>query len=183
MKDYVKKYEAQGKKCLFIGALGDNFYNAGVIDENHWAEQWSNVYGTNNKDSPLYQIPWLSVLGNHDLGNDDPECLCSGNCKQFNNASGRPASINSAMYWMPYFYWHYSFKEIGLEILGMETNAIDVASITCSCNPGCSWAWPSNLCNHCGGFAAASAASNEMYSTALEYLDERAEKQTPPQPL
>merc|ERR1712154_367514 len=34
---------AQGKKCLFVGAVGDNFYVTGVTN-NGWRDQWSNIY-------------------------------------------------------------------------------------------------------------------------------------------
>ena len=42
-----------------------------------WAKQWGNVYGTNpaNQTSRLAGVPFLSVMGNHDLGNTDPCAL------------------------------------------------------------------------------------------------------------
>merc|ERR1712216_475048 len=55
MKDYVSKHK--DKKCLFVGSVGDNFYDKGLKDDNHWKTQWLDRYGTNDPSSSLHNIP------------------------------------------------------------------------------------------------------------------------------
>jgi len=74
----------------------------------------------------LFGIPWLAVMGNHDLGNADPTCACGKGCKQFNGAH-RPA--NTDLFWMQNYYWQYSIPEVNLEIIGLDTNSVDVGGI------------------------------------------------------
>jgi hypothetical protein len=75
MKQYVQNQAALGKTLLFIAAVGDNFYWSGQ-DGSKWSSQWDDVYGHSDPNSPLYDIPWLAVLGNHDIGNSDPYLAC-----------------------------------------------------------------------------------------------------------
>lgn len=167
MKDYVKKYEAQGKKCLFVGAVGDNFYAGGLQDEAHWKKQWGDVYGTSDPSSGLYDIPWLGVMGNHDLGNDDPDCACNGACKQFNNAE-RPSGTEK--FWMPDFHWHYYIPGVDLEIIGLDTNALDVDGIG---GDGCGHG-AKVTCDRCGGRDNLANSLNEKRRAGESHLDSRA---------
>jgi len=144
MKDYVKKYEAQGKKCLFVGAVGDNFYATGVENDAHWASQWGNVYGTNDPNSPLYNIPWLAVLGNHDYGSADPTCACGQGCKQFNGAH-RPGGTEK--FWMPDYSWYYEIPGAELAIIGHDTNSVDAGGLG---GDGCGGG-AAATCQRCGG--------------------------------
>lgn len=167
MKDYVKKYESQGKKCLFVAAVGDNFYAAGVKDDAHWWRQWGDVYGTNDPSSGLHDIPWLAVMGNHDIGNDDPTCACGGECKQFNSA---PRPSGTEKYWMPDYYWHYYINSINLEIVGLDTNAIDVGGIG---GDGCKNGGKV-VCEKCGGQGKIQEFLSGKKRAGESYLDERA---------
>lgn len=171
MKDYVAKYEAQGKKCLFVGNVGDNFYPTGVKDNAHWESQWGNVYGTADPNSPLYGIPWLSVMGNHDYGNDDPLCACGRGCKQFNGAQ-RPAGYEK--YWMPDYHWHYYIPRVDLEIIGLDTNALDVGGLG---GDGCTDG-SSATCAACGGQGNMQSFLSGKKAAGEGYLDDRARTTT-----
>merc|ERR1711971_460810 len=167
MKDYVSAQKQLGKKCLFVGAVGDNFYSTGVEDDAHWAEQWGNVYGTNDGGSPLYDIPWLAVMGNHDLGNADPTCACGEGCKQFNGPHRPPGTDK---FWMPDYNWTYFIPGVDLEIIGLETNAIDVGGIGGNGAQGGGVA----TFQRCGGQGNVQNFLNGRKTAAEEHLDERA---------
>lgn len=168
MNNYVEKYNKQGKKCLFVGALGDNFYSRGLKDDNHWANQWSIVYGTNDPNRALHGIPWLAVMGNHDLGEDDKECACGGVCKQFNNG-GRPAGTEK--FWMPDYYWHYYIGgSAKLEVIGLDTNAVDGGGLG---GDGCSGGAKAT-CEHCGGQSNIQNFLNQKMQEGESYMETRA---------
>jgi hypothetical protein len=171
MKDYVQKYEAQGKRCLFIGAVGDNFYANGIQDDAHWASQWSNVYGVDDAKSPLRDIPWLAVMGNHDHGSADPMCACGQGCKQFNGAH-RPAFTNK--FWMPDYYWHYFIPGVDLEVIGLDTNAQDAGGLG---GDGCANG-AAETCRRCGGLGKIQDFLNSKKAAGESYLDERARSST-----
>ncbi len=76
MKKYVQGQKTAGKTCLFIAAVGDNFYWTGASGD--WSTQWANVYGTTDSNSPLYGIPFLAVMGNHDHSVTDKFSACPG---------------------------------------------------------------------------------------------------------
>jgi len=119
MKTYAK---AQGTSPLLVASVGDNFYAAGLETEADWTNMWSNVYGPNDTSSGLYDVPWYSVLGNHDMGNDDPKCAC-GTCKQFDSYPGRPEETK--LYNMPDYNWYKEFPSANLEVIGVESNTVD----------------------------------------------------------
>jgi tartrate-resistant acid phosphatase type 5 len=54
----------------FIIALGDNFYDDGVLSSNDsmWSTHWEQVYLQNYSNM---RIPWYPVFGNHDYGYGD----------------------------------------------------------------------------------------------------------------
>jgi len=58
---------AQGIGAKFIISVGDNFYENGVSSDKdpQWQSSFENVYG----DAAL-QVPWYSILGNHDYHGD-----------------------------------------------------------------------------------------------------------------
>ncbi|CAJ1364598.1 unnamed protein product [Effrenium voratum] len=72
MIQYVKDREAKNpnSKLLFILVVGDNFYWTGV-KSGRFESTWKKPYG-----ELAEKYPWFVVLGNHDFGNDDPQCLC-----------------------------------------------------------------------------------------------------------
>jgi hypothetical protein len=167
MQDYVRKYNAKGKKCLFVGAVGDNFYSTGVKDDQHWKTMWSDIYGTNEPTSALYDIPWLAVMGNHDLGNSDPKCACGGGCKQFNNGS-RPSGTER--FWMPDYNWYYHIPVVDLEIIGLDTNSVDVGGLG---GDGCKNG-AKDVCQQCGGQGNIASFLNSQYDAGKALLTERA---------
>jgi acid phosphatase len=62
---------AQGVGAKFIISVGDNFYENGVASaqDPQWQSSFENVY----RDAAL-QVPWYSILGNHDYhGNCDAQ--------------------------------------------------------------------------------------------------------------
>jgi len=163
----VQKYKAQGKKCLFVGAVGDNFYSTGLQDDAHWASQWKNVYGTNDGSSPLYNIPWLAVMGNHDYGNSDPTCACGRGCKQFNDAHRPPGTEK---FWMPDYNWYYYIQGVDLAIIGHDTNAIDVGGLGGNgCGGGAATA-----CQMCGGQGAIQNFLNSKKAQGESLMDQHA---------
>lgn len=54
---------ARSKDTSFVLAVGDNFYNDGVVDDQD--PQWNATYADVYSD-PSLQIPWYAILGNHD---------------------------------------------------------------------------------------------------------------------
>jgi acid phosphatase len=62
---------AQDSKAGFVISVGDNFYEDGVASANdaHWRLSFEQVYR-----APSLQVPWHSILGNHDYhGNCDAQ--------------------------------------------------------------------------------------------------------------
>ena len=53
-------FASPGKHLLFIASVGDNFYWTGATLE-AWEQTWAEPYGVNDANSPLYQIPWMSL--------------------------------------------------------------------------------------------------------------------------
>jgi hypothetical protein len=119
MKAYAK---AQGTAPVLVASVGDNFYAAGMESNADWTNMWSSVYGPNDTTSGLHNVPWYSVLGNHDMGNDDATCAC-GTCKQMDSYPGRPEE--ASLYNMPDYNWYKAFPSAGLEVIGVESNTYD----------------------------------------------------------
>ena len=74
MRAKRRELEAQGKRLLFVGAAGDNFYFDGMRSESEggaaqW-QRWLDVY------EGLTDRPWIAALGNHDLGDGDTYATC-----------------------------------------------------------------------------------------------------------
>lgn len=172
MNRYVQNQAAQGKKVLFVGSVGDNFYSTGLKDDSHWYSQWANVYGTNDPNKPLYNVPWLSVMGNHDHGNDDPTCACGKGCKQFNGFH-RPGGTEK--YWMPDYFWHYGpIPGVDLEVIGLDSNAVDVGNLGGDgCNGGARV-----TCEICGGQGNIQGFLSGKKADGEGYLDWRAKTTT-----
>jgi hypothetical protein len=162
MNDYVKKQQNQGKKLLFVGALGDNFYSRGLKDSSKWESVWSNVYEVNNASSPLHGAPWMGILGNHDHGGDDPGCACGKGCKQISSAPKN--------FYIPDYNWNYRIDALKLEILGLDTNAVDVGGLG---GDGCHGHSP-EVCNKCGWGSQVQDYLNGVMSKGEELLDQRA---------
>jgi len=169
MKDYVSKHK--DKKCLFVGSVGDNFYDKGLKDDNHWKTQWLDRYGTNDPSSSLHNIPWLAVLGNHDYGNDDWGCGCDKGCKQFNGPH-RPAGTEN--FWMPSYFWSYYIPVVDVEIIGIDTNQADVGGLG-----GNGWGGGAkDVYNNCGGFQKVAQFLADKKLAGETHLDKRGEQTT-----
>jgi tartrate-resistant acid phosphatase type 5 len=54
---------ARQRRCRFVISVGDNFYEDGVqsADDPQWRASFEDVYA-----APELQVPWYSLLGNHD---------------------------------------------------------------------------------------------------------------------
>ncbi|CAE7879986.1 PAP3, partial [Symbiodinium microadriaticum] len=158
LKAYVSRQQQQGKKLLFIASVGDNFYWSGVTP-GAWQASWASLYGPNDPGSPLYQVPWLSVLGNHDLGNDDPYAACADQmqaplatvngqrygCEQFNADKNPNRPGNTKLYWLPDYNYHYEIPEADLEVIAIDTNQVDIEGL--GGDAGGAW----KMGNVCGG--------------------------------
>lgn len=61
----MSKYVDENANVVATFALGDNFYNNGVLSttDQTWQLMWKDVYPEH-----LRRIPWYAVLGNHDYG-------------------------------------------------------------------------------------------------------------------
>jgi hypothetical protein len=143
MQAYVAKQQRAGKKCLFVGSLGDNFYYTGLKNEGSWKSVWSDVYGVNDPGSALHDVPWLSVMGNHDLGNDGASCACGSGCNQFNGGH-RPSGTDK--FWMPDYNWNVFIPGVDLEVIGIDTNSLDAHGLGGDgCHNGAK-----QVCQQCG---------------------------------
>lgn len=178
MKAYVQNQAEQGRTCLFIAAVGDNFYWSGQ-NGNKWEQFWGDVYGTADENSPLYNIPWLAVLGNHDIGPDDPNAACPGNeplanvggqdygSLQFNSDKNPGRPDWTWAYWMPDYNFHYEIPEIGLEVVGVDTNGAHVSELA---GQGSDQGWM----NPCGGYGAVEGFLGMIKNSGDELLRCRA---------
>lgn len=95
MKVYVAEQRALGKTLLFVASVGGNFYWSGASPRS-FEEQWAMPYGVWAPGTPLFGVPWLSVLGKHDLGNNDPYALCPGR-RALHFIRGQPYGSHSGM--------------------------------------------------------------------------------------
>ena len=90
--------EAQGKSLLFVAAGGDNFYYRGLPaaeaeGKERWA-RWAGVYYN------LTDVAWLGVLGNHDLGCNDPYATCPAKAPTPTTVGGQPYACPRIIFWM-----------------------------------------------------------------------------------
>jgi len=180
MKQYVQNQAEQGKKLLFIASVGDNFYWSGQ-DGSKWSSQWDDVYGTSKADSPLYDIPWLAVLGNHDIGTSDATLACPGSAKyatvggqdygsrQFNKDKNPARPDWTSKFWMPDYNFHYEIPEVGIEVVGVDTNGDHVDELNGSGHSADVW-------NACGGRGNVQGFLGMIKNSGDEVLKCRAEK-------
>lgn len=138
MKAYIAEQREAGMTLLFVGTVGDNFYWTGIQPQS-WDVSWAAPYGVNDPSSPLFQVPWLATLGNHDYGNDDTFAFCPGVQPLFsihgqpyaglqmnrdrNPKRPRPSDLNTTHFWYPDYSYHYSIPEADLEVISFDTNA------------------------------------------------------------
>jgi len=181
MKDFVARQKAAGKNLLFIASVGDNFYWSGVKPES-WEVSWAQPYGVNDPGSPLHQVPWLSVLGNHDFGNDDIFAGCphrmteafasvggqSYGSRQLNRDKNPARPANTDRYWLPDYNYHYEIPEAELEVIALDTNVNSIATL------GGDWRGNSQAFNACGGEGEVWNFLDRVYHSGRALLRERA---------
>lgn len=134
MKAYVTNQTEAGKTLLAVLTVGDNFYWNGARPE-FWHERWANVYGVNDPNSPMYGVPWLATLGNHDYGDNDPYAFCPDanpsqwifdgqayGSKQLNADRNPTRPEGTESFWIPDYNFHYEIPGVDLEFIFVDTN-------------------------------------------------------------
>ena len=123
MKSYVQAQSAAGKTLLFVAVVGDNFYWTGQTGD-VWAQYWGDVYGVTDKTSHFFGVPFLAVLGNHDLGDSYLYANCpwvqpratvanqSYASNQFNADKNPTRPDWTRPFWMPDYSYHYAIPEV-----------------------------------------------------------------------
>ena len=73
MAEEAQRLARTDKPVRFVLNAGDSFYPAGLesVDDPMWEKQWGAVYRGMPRD-----LPWFSVMGNHDVGQSDRKCAC-----------------------------------------------------------------------------------------------------------
>ena len=80
----------------YYSTIGDNFYNDGVTSEfdPQWNTTYSNVYNSN------LDIPWYSILGNHDY-HQNPEAEIQYSINRRDNRWHMPDHDYTVIYEIP----------------------------------------------------------------------------------
>eukprot|EP00928_Gymnodinium_smaydae_P005125 TRINITY_DN11760_c0_g2_i1.p1 TRINITY_DN11760_c0_g2~~TRINITY_DN11760_c0_g2_i1.p1 ORF type:complete len:712 (+),score=109.53 TRINITY_DN11760_c0_g2_i1:128-2137(+) len=184
MKEYVARQSALGKKLLLVGTVGDNFYWTGARPE-FWHPTWGNVYGTNDPESPLYKVPWLATLGNHDYGDNDPYAFCphvspkaeiDGQpyaSQQFNADRNPTRPSGTDLYWFPDYNFHYEVPEADLEIILVDKNYHNVVNNLGPHSPGFVESF-----RKCGGKEVVSSFMKRVGAAGDRLLEERGREGT-----
>jgi len=181
MKAYVAHQASQGKQLLFVATTGDNFYWKGVTAAS-WGQQWSEPYGTNEPGTPLYKVPWLASLGNHDFGDDDIYASCPDKqTTPMASVGGQPygsLQMNSDKnptrpnftehYWLPDYNYHYEIPEASLEVIAIDTNVVSVGEL------GGDYRGHGAAFAACGGEANVGSFLRSVNDAGLELLRQRA---------
>ena len=81
MREYVTERKRRNPKStlLFVLSVGDNFYwvGGGAL---RFEKTWHDVYSNKTdltQSNELVEVPWFSVMGNHDYGDSDLHAICS----------------------------------------------------------------------------------------------------------
>jgi len=181
MKNYIRGQKASGKNLLFVASVGDNFYWSGITP-GAWETSWAEPYGTNHPDSPLFNVPWLSVLGNHDYGNSDAYAFCpsaqgvplasvagqSYGHGQFNADKNPERPANTRHYWMPDYNYHYEIPEASLEVIALDTNYLDIDNLGGDARGNAA------AFNMCGGIDSVRSFMSDVAMAGQDLLRERA---------
>ena len=131
MQKFVKEQEENGMNLLFVGAVGDNFYEDGQTCQ-YWKDRWTDMYGFVATD-----YPWLTVWGNHDWGFNDPDALCPWGMQNgpkyidpntkipygANQIDADKGGCNPKNYYLPDFGYYYSIPELDFEWIAIDKNS------------------------------------------------------------
>eukprot|EP01065_Artemidia_motanka_P008037 TRINITY_DN14016_c0_g1_i1.p1 TRINITY_DN14016_c0_g1~~TRINITY_DN14016_c0_g1_i1.p1 ORF type:complete len:373 (+),score=95.96 TRINITY_DN14016_c0_g1_i1:488-1606(+) len=152
MKDVMEKGAGLVK---FVVNVGDSFYCDGVTGDGDpkWQSYWKDVYGDADPSRDLTSLPWYSVYGNHDMGNQDP-CPCGdpSSCNQVNN---------SVPNWvMPDLTYHVAREDLGVELIGLDTN-VD---------------WQNEICDYVPCGSTCQATLQKRTDDAVRYFADRYEQ-------
>ena len=191
LNDFYNSQNEKGFNLLFIITVGDNFYRTGVTDcsiDNgaKFKDSWKDVYG-----EALTSVPWLSVFGNHDWGDDDAYALCPWNNnktkirKEYIRENGKTETIhygsnqlnkdkggcNPNFYYLPDFSYYYSlnFNDLlNFELIQMETTGY-------ACPGVIGGGFGNNkVFNQCGGIKTACNYMKKIGKASQNLLIERA---------
>lgn len=130
MKDYVKQQKDAGKTLLFIASLGDNFYGQVRSDLRMFKRAWRDMYGSDLTT----RYPWLTTLGNHDYGKNDPRLGSPSSSVKVHGQNYGGLQLNSdknhgkrpsytKMFWQPDYNYHYSLPAVGLEVISVDCDS------------------------------------------------------------
>ncbi|CAE7876282.1 hypothetical protein AK812_SmicGene44053 [Symbiodinium microadriaticum] len=197
MKEYVRNRKAANPRStlLFILLVGDNFYWTGA-SPGRFDATWKSVY------QELADYPWFVILGNHDFGNDDPDCLCpffherarctaadataagcggakpysianqSYACNQLNADKGGVDGDLRRNFHIPDFTFFYTIPELDFELIGLDYNWYDRHGI------GGNGYGPSGggrgVAKSCGGVERVEDSLARLRDASNKILDERA---------
>jgi len=145
MHEFVQNKAKFGGQLLFVLSVGDNFYWQGA-NASKFKAQWEDIYS-----EELRSVPWFSVMGNHDYGEDDPGSVCpqieprfvchpnarSDACggrrpystkeqgydsNALNTDKGGVGGPGRKSYHMPDYTYFYTIPELDFELLAMDYN-------------------------------------------------------------
>ena len=171
-------------------AVGDSFYWNGVKPGTNqsWVKQWAERYGVFEQGSPLYNVPFLSVMGNHDYGNTDKWATCPHRktgakvvggqayaSTQFNADKNPERPGFTTNFWLPDYNYHYSLPAASLELIAVDMNMMGMES-------DYPWGIGGDSTGHeecfasCGGWKAVRDFLYKVGKSGEELLVERAKR-------
>lgn len=130
MRAVARRREGTEAPFKFVVNVGDNFYPNGVRSplDTRWQSSWEHIYHS------LPPMSWYSVYGNHDYGEIDLPCACSGRddiagtqCAQVQ----KHGAVASDQAWHMPSMSHYMqpLPGVPLEIVTLDMNVVDASRI------------------------------------------------------
>ena len=155
MRQKRRELESQGKRLIFVGAAGDNFYFDGLKPyeqggKTQW-DRWLSVY------AGLNDVPWVNAFGNHDHGDGDVYATCPNKkpfahvdkqgyaCNQLDTDKGAFRPPGAEKYRAPDFNFRMRLDALNLEVIVVDQNYFDVMGL------GDWWRGRRKLLSTCGG--------------------------------